>query len=365
MKHTPLYEEHLRLGAKMVGFAGWEMPILYTGISQEVLAVRNGAGIFDVSHMGKLRVTGAHADELLQFVTTNDISRLHAEDAQYTLMCDENGGVVDDLIVYRPDAESYLLVVNASNTESDLAWITGHNRWRASVEDLADRYSIVALQGPKSTEILGRLAEFAPGDLPRFHMSKTIAVGAECLVARTGYTGEDGFEILVRPEDSPRLWRSLIQEGAVPAGLGARDVLRIEAGYPLYGRELDRDTTPVEARLMWAVKLGKGDFLGREPIARRLDMGPRRLLVGLEAEARCVPRNGYGVLAGAEGIGSVTSGTFSPTLGKGIALAYVRPGFAAIGTEVAVRVRESLCPFHVVKTPFYTSASLAKPRTPR
>ncbi|HUV04207.1 MAG TPA: glycine cleavage system aminomethyltransferase GcvT [Armatimonadota bacterium] len=359
MMRTPLYDEHCRLGAKMTEFGGWEMPLYYSGIAREVQAVRCSAGIFDVSHMGELFVRGPGALGWLQFLTANDASVLQVGQAQYTLMCEEDGGVLDDLIVYRLDGDLYMLVVNAGNTESDFTWIQQHGRPGAECENRSPETGLVSVQGPASSDLLQPVVDFDISTLPRFVVKRGRVGDTECWIARTGYTGEDGFEIFCSAADCPKVWTLVVDSGrgfgAEPAGLGARDVLRLEAGYPLYGHELTRTTTPVDARLLWVVKFAKPEFLGKEAILQASREGPKRLLVGLEAVERCVPRHGYDVTLAGLRIGYVTSGTFSPTLGKGIAMAYLEPSHAEQGAGVEVQIRGKPCTCNVVSTPFYRS----------
>jgi len=357
MKRTPLLEEHARLGAKLVEFAGWEMPLYYAGIVREVEVVRSAAGVFDVSHMGELIVRGAGALDLVQYVTTNDASSLEVGKAQYTLLCDDEGGVIDDLIVLRLEEDEYLLVVNASNTEADREWIRGHNRFRAELRDLSGERAIIALQGPASQGILRRFVESDLTTLRKMHAIHERVGEVDAWISRSGYTGEDGFELFCASSDAVALWRLILEDGAArPAGLGARDVLRIEAGLPLYGHELTRGTTPVDARLMWVVHLDKGEFLGRRALLDARERGPDRTLVGLSAEGRCIPREGHIVSADGAPVGHVTSGTYSPTLEKSIAMAYVHPEKAEVGLRVEVDVRGRPCPCRIVSMPFYKAA---------
>lgn len=356
---TPLYEEHRRLGAKMTEFAGWEMPLYYSGVIREVTAVRTSAGIFDLSHMGEIFVSGPHALEFLQVLTTNDLSKLQVGKAQYTLLCSETGGIIDDLVIYRLSPDEYMLVVNASNTETDLQWINQRNRYDAEVHDRSLETGLIAVQGPKSQDLFQPLISSDLSKLPRFGVEEGVVGDIRCLIARTGYTGEDGFELYCRASDCVALWRLLMdsseQYEALSAGLAARDVLRLEAGYPLYGNELTLDTTPVDAGLMWVVKLDKGDFIGKEAIQEAMKRGPRRKLVGLEALDRCVPRHDYEIQANGINIGRITSGTFSPALGKGIAMAYVDPKFAVEGTMVEMPLRGKECKLRMRSTRFYST----------
>lgn len=354
---TPLYDEHCRLGAKMVDFAGWEMPLYYSGIADETLAVRSAAGVFDLSHMGELVVSGPSALDVIQYLTTNDASKLEVGQAQYSLICNEDGGVLDDLIVYRMDADAYMLVVNAANTESDAGWVADHKVPGTDANDQSLGTAIVAVQGPASVPILSRLTSFDVGSLGRFRGQPGDIETVDCWVARTGYTGEDGFELYCDSAAAVQLWQAVLQAsgqfGARPTGLGARDVLRLEAGYPLYGHELTDTTSPIDARLSWVVESGKGNFIGREAILRAKEAGAKRLLIGLEATQKCIPRHGYRVQAADTDVGWVTSGTFSPTLRKAIAMAYVSREWCQMGTELDVVIRDSRCKCRVVPLPFY------------
>lgn len=354
---TPLYDEHLKLGAKMTEFAGWDMPLQYAGIAAEVKAVRGDAGIFDLSHMGEFVISGPKALDLVQLVTTNDASILQPGQAQYALMCDENGGVIDDLIVYCLEQEKYLLIVNASNIPTDFEWVSRHNSFGARLENISDKTALIALQGPMSQEILQPLVNIDLSDLLRFNIIKGNTAGVECWVARTGYTGEDGFELLCASDDAVKLWSALLSAGKPfgmqPIGLGARDVLRLEPAYPLYGSELSLKTSPVSARSMWVVKLGKGKFIGREAILKAKEEGTARVLVGLEAVDRCIPRHGSELKVGDDSVGEITSGTFSPTLNKGIAMAYVNREYAEAGNELVVIMGSRACRCRVVRLPFY------------
>ncbi len=360
--HTPLFEEHERLGAKITDFAGWEMPLFYSGIVEETLAVRSAAGLFDLSHMGEIVLSGPGASDSLQHLTTNDATRLAVGQAQYTLICNERGGVLDDLIVYRIEEDRYLLVVNASNAGSDFTWISRHLLRETQATDESRKTAIIAVQGPASSRILSQSADFDVESIRRFHVRPGEVGGIQCMTARTGYTGEDGFELICAWDDARPLWSALMDagrpHGLVPAGLGARDVLRHEAAYSLYGHELTEEITPVEARLMWVVDLEKGDFIGRDAIRTAKDAGPKKVLAGLEAIERCIPRQGYPVQSAGDWIGYITSGTYSPTLRKAIALSYVSPDFALADTELDIIVRNRPCKSRVVRTPFYKSGAV-------
>lgn len=355
---TPLFEEHQSLGARFTDFSGWDMPLFYSGIADETLAVRSAAGLFDLSHMGEIVLSGPGALDSLQRLTTNNAARLDVGQAQYTLMCGERGGVLDDLIVYRVEDDRFLMVVNASNAVRDFEWVSGHLLGDTQAVDESSKTAIVAIQGPASSGILAQLAVDTES-IRRFHVRRGDVAGVSCLTARTGYTGEDGFELMCASDDALPLWRTLLDvgraHGLVPAALGARDVLRLEAAYSLYGHELTEEITPVEARLMWVVDLEKSGFIGKDAIRARRDAGPKRLLTGLEAVERCVPRQGYAVESRGGEVGYVTSGTYSPTLEKAVALCYVSPDLASMGTELDIIVRNKPCKSRVVRTPFYKS----------
>jgi aminomethyltransferase len=356
VSRTPLYDAHRALGARMVDFAGWEMPVQYRGIIEEHVAVRTRAGLFDVSHMGEVELRGPGALAACQRATANDVARLRDGSAQYSLLLDPGGGIVDDVIVHRLGAERVMLCVNAANRAADLAYLREHARG-AEVVDVSDETALLALQGPRATAILARCTGLPLGALPRFAFAEGDVAGHRALVAHTGYTGEDGWELYAAPAAARALWDALLEAGAgdgiSPAGLGARDTLRLEAALPLYGHELGLDTPPDEARLGWVVRPEKGDFVGRAALLAAREHGPRRCLVGIELCAAGVPRAGYGVLRDGRPVGVLTSGTKSPTLGKGIALGYVEPAAGAVGTALAVEIRGRAAAAQVVALPFY------------
>ena len=342
LRKTPLHKAHLELKARMVDFAGWDMPVLYTSILDEARAVRNSVGIFDISHMGRTRIAGERATALLQSLTSNDVDALKPSEAQYSLLTNSEGGIIDDIIVYRESAEAYLVVINASNTDKDLDWIRSHNPDQVSIENNTDRTAMIAVQGPKAPQLVADLAN-NPSllELDRFqYATGTIAGVPLTTFCRTGYTGEDGFELIVTADQAQTVWNALIAGGAVACGLGARDALRIEAGYPLYGHEIDDLTTPVEAGLMWVVKLDKGPFTGSDHIAAVKANGPKRRLVGLVSKERIQPRQGYTIYAGSEEIGIVTSGIFSPVKGHSVAMGYVSTSHTKSGTPVEIAIRD-------------------------
>jgi aminomethyltransferase len=354
MKQTSLYETHKALGATLVPFAGWDMPVSYTGTVAEVAATRTSAGLFDVSHMGEVTVKGAGAFDFVQYVTTNDVSKLVPGKAQYSLLLNETGGIIDDIIVYCESKNDYLIVLNAGCKDKDWAWLQTQAEGRPNVTlaDKSDQTALIAVQGPKAVEIAASLVPNARlADLRRFHILMTQVQETPMAFSRTGYTGEDGFEILCDWEDAPALWKILTDAGATPAGLGARDVLRLEAAYPLYGHELDAETSPFESGVGWAVKMGKGDFMGRAALSGKTQT---RQLVGLRMDERAIPREHYPV-TDAEGrkIGETTSGTWSPTVKAGIAMARVNLSASLPGTPAFVDIRGRQAPATITTLPFY------------
>jgi aminomethyltransferase len=357
MKRTPLYAAHRRAGAKMVEFAGWDMPVQYTGVIDEHLAVRRQAGLFDVSHMGEIEVRGADAEDFCQQISANDIARMNVSQAQYNLLLNDCGGVVDDVIFYRVEPDRFMICVNAANTEKDFRWIQKHAAGRAEIENVSDRYAQLALQGPAAEKILQGLADLRLADLKSFYFAFGEVAGARCLVARTGYTGEDGFELYCNAEDAEPLWNALLEaggrEGLVPAGLGARDTLRLEKAYPLYGHELDDATTPLEAGLEWVTKFSKSSFIGRDALLRQKQEGIKRKLVGLELLEPGIARSEYPLLKNGKTIGRITSGTKSPSLGKSIALGYVAVEESKTDTVFDVEIRGRRTKTKVVSLPFY------------
>jgi aminomethyltransferase len=360
LKQTPLYPLYAKYGAKTIDFGGWDLPVHFSSIQKEHEAVRTQAGLFDVAHMGEVRVTGAGALAFLQKLTTNDVSQLEINQAQYSLMCYPDGGVVDDLLVYKLAEDHYMLVINASNIDKDLAWLAQHAAGFKDVHmlDISDETALLALQGPLAEQILQPLVDADLSVIQSYHFLPDVTVGgSKALVSRTGYTGEDGFELYVRSEDAAGLWETLLAcgqaSGLIPAGLGARDTLRFEARLPLYGQELSAAITPIEAGVGFFVKLDKGDFIGRDVLAaQKLDGAPRKL-VGVEMIDRGIPRTHYPVFAGEQRIGEITTGTQSPTFKTNIGLALIDKAYAAIGTELQVEIRGKKLLAKVVKTPFY------------
>jgi aminomethyltransferase len=362
LERTPLHACHVELGARLVEFAGWEMPVQYAGVIEEHRAVRTAAGLFDVSHMGEIRVRGAGAESFLQRLTPNDVSKLTPGRAHYSGLLTERGTYVDDILIYRLAADDFMVVVNASNAPRDFEWIASRagslgSDTDAEVVDESDRWALIALQGPKAKEILEPLSPGA-SELRYYGFRQGEVAGRPALISRTGYTGEDGFELYLDPEHAPALWRRLLEAGASPAGLGARDTLRLEAAMALYGHEIDETTTPWEAGLNWVVKLDKGDFAGRDALVAQKQAGVPRKLVGFEVEGRGIARQGHAVLSGegGEAVGAVTSGTWSPTYEKALGLAYVPLDLAAPGTPLTLDVRGRQLAARVVETPFYRRA---------
>jgi aminomethyltransferase len=352
LKRTPLYEAHVDAGAKLVDFAGWEMPVQYDGIREEHLRVRNGCGVFDVSHMGEIETAGPEAADLLQRLLSNDVSKIEVGGAQYSCLCREDGGVLDDLFTYRLADEQFLTVTNASNHQRDLEWFEAHAvEFNAAVSDRIDAFAMLAVQGPDARGIVGRLAE---GDLPaRFRTEELMVSGCPTLVCGTGYTGEDGVELLIAPEAAQKVWDALIAAGAAPAGLGARDTLRLEVNYCLYGNELTEDRTPIEAGLGWAVKEDTG-FVGSEACRRVREAGPEEILRPFVLTGPGIPRQGNPIGRGGERVGEVTSGTLSPCLETGIGMGYLGSAAAEPGTSVEIDVRGRRRPAEIREAPLYS-----------
>jgi aminomethyltransferase len=365
LERTPLFDEHVALGGKVVPFAGFEMPVQYpTGITAEHRAVRGAAGLFDVSHMGEFVVRGPDALALIQRVTVNDASAIAVGQAQYSAMCYESGCVVDDLLVYRyPDR--YMLVVNASNVAKDWQWISEHAKGLdVEIRNVSDETALLALQGPAARAILEPLVDVDVDAVTYYRFVEGKAAGVPATIAGTGYTGEDGFELYVDSENAVALWRALLAAGKgaglIPTGLGARDSLRLEMGYALYGNELDDRHTALESGLAWITKLDKGDFVGRDALIAQKGAGLPSRLVGMLLGERAFPRHGYPLVVGGEAAGVVTSGTLSPSLGVGVAMGYVPPAAHAAGTRLQVDARGKLLDAVVTRPPFYTSGSIKR-----
>ncbi len=351
LRRTPLYERHEELGAKIVPFAGWEMPVSYEGILEEHAAVRTHAGMFDVSHMGEVEVEGPGALGFLQLVLSNDVSAIEVGGAQYSCLCDESGGVLDDLFAYRLGGDRYLVVTNSANHRADLAWL---GRWSrdhdVAVRDVADRYAMLAVQGPHARSIVATTLKI---DLPQRMRVRVERIGGRpALACGTGYTGEDGVELLIDPEVAPAIWAELLDAGVVPCGLGARDTLRLEVCFHLHGNDLTPERNPIEAGLGWCCAERTG-FLGSPAIAAARAEGPAELLAPFRLEGPGIPRAGNSVLVGGEEVGVVTSGTYSPSLEIGIGMAYLRPDLAAVGSEVEIDVRGKRRPARIASKPLY------------
>lgn len=352
-----MFPIHRQLGARIVEFAGWEMPVQYEGLREEHLAVRRNAGLFDVSHMGEIEIRGKDAERFCQYLTTNDVRSVKEFQAQYTLFCNPEGGVVDDVILYKFSREKYLFCVNASNTQKDHEWVVAaRDNFDVEIKDRSAQYSQIALQGPRSEEILSKCLSSDMGALRRFHFLPFTWKGMELIIARTGYTGEDGFEIFLPWDGGPVLWEGLTEAGSgfgiKPCGLGARDTLRIEMGYSLYGHEISDEINPYEAGLGRYVKTEAGDFIGRDALCGVLAGGPVHSIYGFEMTDRGIPREGYRVFKDGTHIGRVTSGTLSPSLEKSIGMGYLKSG-VALGDSIQIEIRNTFREARVVNIPFY------------
>ena len=358
LRRTPLYASHIALGARMVPFGGWEMPVQYSGIIEEHRAVRTRAGLFDVSHMGEVALAGPGAGPLVQRLVTNDLSRRAAGQALYTPMCTPDGGIIDDLLVYRLGDERLMLVLNAANTAEDLAWIRGHTHGDVQISDRSAETALLALQGPRAQAILERLTPAPVGTIRYYWFRDGVEVaGRRALVSRTGYTGEDGFEIYLDNRHAVHVWDAILEAGKpagiLPAGLGARDTLRLEAGLLLHGNDMDKSTTPLEVGLGWTVKLDKGEFVGAQALERQKREGLSRRLVGFVLRERAIARHGFPIREDGATIGVVTSGSFGPTVGNSIGLGFVPPEHAEPGRRIAVEVRGRAVGGTVARLPFY------------
>jgi aminomethyltransferase len=358
-ERTPLYDEHVRLGAQMTNFGGWVMPLQYSSIREEHRAVREAVGLFDLSHMGELRVKD---ESLAQRVVTRDLARLRPGRIQYAMLCNEAGGIIDDVLVYAVADGGYLMVVNAGNQDGDFDWIRSHNPSPSGggqgggLFNVGRDWALIGAQGPRAVGLVQRLTTSELGGVKYYTFIEGKVADVACVISRTGYTGEDGFELFCGNEDALRLWRALLEEGQVdgirPAGLGARDTLRLEAGMRLHGNDVDADTNPLEAGLDWTLSLDK-DFIGRDAIVQARERGLSRVLVGIKMLDRSIPRHGYAMVANGQRVGTVTSGNVSFTLGYNIGMAYVPPTLAAPGTRLGVDVRGAAAPAEVVALPFY------------
>ncbi len=359
MKRTPLYEAHVKLGGKMIDFGGWELPVQYEGIIEEHEKVRRAAGIFDVSHMGEIIVKGSGAEEFLEGVVTNSILKAKDNQIVYSPMCYPNGGVVDDLLVYKYSREYYLLVVNASNTLKDFEWLMESRRGQVEIEDVSENFAQLALQGPKAESILQKLTDTNLSDIKFYHFLPRVTVGGfSAIVSRTGYTGEDGFEVYLEAGSGEALWNSVLEagkeEGLVPVGLGARDTLRFEAALPLYGQEISGEITPLEAGLNRFVKLGKVSFTGKEALQEQIAKGLKRKLVGFEMVERGIPRSHYEVKINGKTEGFVTTGSYSPTLKRNIGMALINSEYAIEENLIDIEIRNKCVKAKIISLPFYS-----------
>lgn len=359
LKRTSLYERHRSAGARLVPFAGWEMPVQYVGVAEEHIAVRTRAGLFDVSHMGEILVEGPGALSTLQRLTSNDVSRLADGQIHYSALMTENGAFVDDILVHRMEPERFFLCVNASNADKDFEWISSRAQG-ADVGNVSARYAQLAVQGPAAAGIVAKIADADLSGVRYYWFTEGKALGAPTIFARTGYTGEDGFELYVPPDAAPRIWDALLEagraEGLVPAGLGARDTLRLEAKMALYGNDIDETTTVLEADLLFILKIDKGDFVGRDALLEQRRRGLTRRLAGFELRGPGIARQGHEVIVDGASFGAVTSGTQTPWLKKSIGLTYLPVGREVIGTRFDVMIRGRAVPAEVVPTPFYKRA---------
>ena len=357
MQKTALNNRHRAIGAKMTDFHGWEMPIYYTSIIEEHEAVRQVLGIFDISHMGQVLIGGPDAVWTLNRLMVSEISQVGEGRACYTLMLNESGGVLDDLIVYRIGEESYLLIVNCGNRKSDVEWLMAHREGNTTINDISQGRSILAVQGPLACRLLEQVLDARVTSLGRFEIAPIRTMGPEACIARTGYTGGDGFELFLADHHAQKLWDTVLTAakafGGLPVGLGARDTLRIEAGLRLYGSDMDTTTTPYEADLGWTVAINKPDFIGKDVLLKQKRAGVSRKFIGVEFSEGPVPRAGYELLADGRRVGAVTSGTFSPTLNRPLGMGYVEGAFAKLGTTLSVSVRNKPYAGTVVKLPFW------------
>jgi aminomethyltransferase len=366
-KKTQVYQYHAKHG-NIVEYAGYDLPVWYEGIISECRRVREHAGVFDVSHMGRVMVEGAGAAKFLDQVTTNDVSGLGVNKGHYSLLCNLEGGIIDDLTIFRLGSSRYLVVYNAANREKNWKWLVkNQDHYNVQLKDMSDTVAMFAVQGPRARDILRALAGIDLEDIERYSASEVKVDNIPTLITRTGYTGEDGFEIYIwgtttdKPEKALHVWNKIIERGRAvglhAVGLGARDVLRLEAGMCLYGNDIDDKTTPVQARLMFVTRLEKDDFIGKKPIQQEKDKGPSKVRIGFRIIGKGIPRKGQEILSDAKPIGLVTSGTLSPTLGDSIGMGFVKPQYAKVGEKLSVRIRDRAVPAVVVKLPFYQRRS--------
>jgi aminomethyltransferase len=362
-RKTSLYKKHLELNATMVNFANYRMPMQYSSIFEETKAVRNSAGLFDVSHMGEIEVTGSDATEFVNSLVTFDISKLKDFQAKYTVMLNEKGGIIDDLVVYNL-ADKYLIVVNAANRGKDFNWISEHKSGNVEVQDVSKEIFQLALQGPLAEKIIKGVIEASPSDLEFYHAKEEKIGNGKVLLSRTGYTGEDGFEIYGKSSEAEKIWDRVMEEGKEynlsPCGLGARDLLRLEMGYCLYGNDITTETTPLEANLSWVVSLDKENFIGKEFLLKQKKEGIKRKLVGILVPGKRIPRHGYKILVKGEKVGLITSGNYSPTLASSIAMGYISKPYEKKGTKVEIEIRNTVTEGEITGTPFWKHGTIKK-----
>jgi aminomethyltransferase len=360
---TPLYNKHLELNATMVDFANFKMPMQYSSIFEETKAVRNSIGIFDTSHMGEIEVSGTDRAEFINYIVTFDISKIDNYQAKYTTMLYQNGGIIDDLIVYKLPRK-YLIVVNASNQEKDFEWMQKNKKGAVKIKNKSKEYFQIAVQGPNSEKIIRTLTKENPVTLGFYHYREEIIANKQVLLSRTGYTGEDGFEIYGNPENAEEIWDKIMKAGEkeniCPCGLGARDLLRLEMGYHLYGNDITKETTPLEANLSWIVSMDKEDFIGKDALLKQKRDGINKKLVGILVPGKRIPRHGYEILTKGKRIGIITSGNYSPNIGSSIAMGYVNKSFDKEGKKVEIKIRNTLVEGTITKLPFWKHGTVKK-----
>ncbi len=362
---TPLYKKHVELNAKMIDFANYRMPMQYSSIFEETKAVRNSAGLFDVSHMGEIEVSGDNATEFINYLVTFDISKIEDFQARYTVMLNERGGIIDDLLVYKLE-KKYLIVINASNQEKDFDWIKQHENGGVEIQNVSKQYFQIALQGPLSEKIIKRVVKNDPSDLKFYHSKEENILDIPVLLSRTGYTGENGFEVYGKSSEAEKIWDKIMEEGKKeglsPCGLGARDLLRLEMGYCLYGNDITAETTPLEANLSWVVSLDKKNFIGKDVLLKQKEEGVKRKLVGILVPGKRIPRHGNKILIKGEKSGTITSGNYSPNVGSSIAMGYISKPYDKEGTRVEIEIRNTVTEGEITGLPFWKHGTIKKKR---
>ena len=360
---TPLYKKHVELNANMVDFAGYRMPMQYSSIFAETKAVRNSAGLFDVSHMGEIEVMGSDATEFVNSLVTFDISKLKGFQAKYTVMLNEKGGIIDDLLVYNLRGK-YLIVVNGANQENDFNWIEQNKRGDVKIQNAGKKYFQLALQGPLSEKIIKRILKNDPSDLKFYNSKEEVIANTQVLLSRTGYTGEDGFEVYGKSSEAEKIWDKIMEEGKeeglFPCGLGARDLLRLEMGYCLYGNDITAETTPLEANLSWVVSLDKKNFIGKDALLKQKEGGVKRKLVGILVPGKRIPRHGNRILIKQEEVGTITSGNYSPNIGSSIAMGYISKPYDKEGTRIKIEMRNMVTEGEIINLPFWKHGTIKK-----